>query len=64
MGAVPTMTSCLGIPMYEKPKLVCFGRLRDLTQLGLNHDCDGGIQGITAGVASATDGSWLGCRTS
>ena len=50
--------------MYEKPKLVCFGRLRDLTQLGLNHDCDGGIQGISAGVASATDGSWLGCRTS
>lgn len=64
MGAVPTMTPCIGIPMYEKPKLVCFGRLRDLTQLGLNHDCDGGIQGITAGVASATDGSWLGCRTS
>jgi hypothetical protein len=45
--------------MYEKPKVVCLGRLRDLTQLGLNHDCDGGVFGI-----SAVDGSWIGCRTS
>jgi len=37
---------------------------RDLTQIGLNRDCDGGIQGITAGVATATDGSWLACRHS
>jgi hypothetical protein len=50
--------------MYEKPKVVCFGTLRDLTRIGLNQDCDGGIQGITAGVASATDGTWLACHRS
>jgi hypothetical protein len=49
---------------YQKPKIVCFGTLRDLTQLGLNQDCDGGILGISASVSSATDGSWLGCRHS
>jgi hypothetical protein len=50
--------------MYAKPQVVCFGTLRELTQIGLNQDCDGGIQGITAGVASATDGTWLACRRS
>lgn len=50
--------------MYQKPRVVCFGTLRDLTQIGLNHDCDGGIQGIGPGVASATDGSWWACRQS
>jgi hypothetical protein len=50
--------------MYVKPEVVRFGTLRELTQIGLNADCDGGIQGITAGVASATDGSWLKCRRS
>lgn len=53
-----------GMVMYQKPTLVCFGTLRELTQIGLNRDCDGGIQGITAGVASATDGTWLACRHS
>ena len=50
--------------MYVKPQVVRFGTLRLLTQLGLDHDCDGGIQGVTPGVASATDGSWLKCRQS
>ena len=50
--------------MYVKPEVVKFGTLRELTQLGLNQDCDGGIQGITAGVAAATDGDWLRCRRS
>lgn len=54
--------------MYEKPKVVCFGTLRALTQIGLNTDCDGGIQGVPgpvgAAVASGTDGSWLACRRS
>ena len=50
--------------MYAKPQVVCFGTLRELTKIGLNQDCDGGIQGITAGVATATDGDWLKCRRS
>jgi hypothetical protein len=46
--------------MYKKPEIVKFGTLRELTQIGLDSDCDGGVFGI-----SATDGSWIGCtRTS
>jgi hypothetical protein len=50
--------------MYQKPTIVCFGTLRDLTKIGLNQDCDGGILGISPGVTAATDGSWLACRHS
>ena len=46
--------------MYKKPEIVKFGTLRELTQIGLDNDCDGGLFGI-----SVTDGTWLGCnRTS
>ncbi len=45
--------------MYVKPHLVKFGTVRDLTQIGLNQDCDGGIWGI-----SATDGTWWRCEDS
>jgi len=50
--------------MYVKPEVVKFGTLRELTQIGLGSDCDGGIAGITTGIAAATDGSWLKCRRS
>lgn len=40
--------------MYVKPKVQRFGSLRELTLLGLNNDCDGGVWGIA-------DGDWLGC---
>jgi len=52
--------------MYTKPELVRFGRLRELTQLGFSHDCDGGIQGVTVSAATtaATDGEWMYCRRS
>ena len=50
--------------MYVKPEVVKFGTLRELTRVGLDNDCDGGIAGITAGVAAATDGAWLKCRRS
>lgn len=42
--------------MYVKPKLERYGSLRELTLIGLNSDCDGGVWGI-----SATDGSWWLC---
>lgn len=42
--------------MYVKPSVERFGSLRELTLIGLNTDCDGGVWGI-----SATDGSTLGC---
>lgn len=45
--------------MYVKPEVVKFGTLRDLTKIGFDHDCDGGVFGI-----GATDGSWLKCRQS
>lgn len=35
--------------MYSKPQVQRFGSLRELTQLGLNQDCDGGIFGIGDG---------------
>lgn len=35
--------------MYQKPKLERFGSLRELTLLGTNADCDGGIFGIGDG---------------
>lgn len=41
--------------MYIKPTLERFGSLRELTQLGFNADCDGGIYGIG-------DGSWFACE--
>lgn len=41
--------------MYVKPNMQRYGSLRELTLIGLNADCDGGIWGI-----SATNGSsWL-----
>jgi len=42
--------------MYIKPKLERFGSVRELTKLGLDRDCDGGIFGIGG------DGSWLLCK--
>ncbi len=42
--------------MYVKPRLERFGSVRELTQLGLNQDCDGGIFGIG-------DGDWWFCDT-
>ena len=50
--------------MYVKPQVVRFGTLRELTQIGLDNDCDGGIDGISASVTAGTDGSWLKCRRS
>ena len=45
--------------MYTKPQVVKFGTLRELTQIGLDADCDGGI------VYGIGDGTWIGCnRTS
>jgi len=40
--------------MYVKPQVQRFGTVRELTQLGLGQDCDGGIWGIA-------NGSALGC---
>lgn len=40
--------------MYQKPELRTFGTLRELTLIGLNQDCDGGIFGIG-------DGDWWFC---
>ncbi|HSH46155.1 MAG TPA: hypothetical protein VK966_09880 [Longimicrobiales bacterium] len=40
--------------MYSKPELQKFGSMRELTLLGLDQDCDGGVFGIG-------DGSWIGC---
>lgn len=34
---------------YQKPALERFGSVRDLTQIGLNADCDGGIWGVVDG---------------
>ena len=45
--------------MYVKPQVQRFGSLRELTLIGLDANCDGGVWGITA-----TDGSWLGCNRS
>ena len=42
---------------YARPSVTDLGTLRQLTQVGLNPDCDGGIHGIG-------DGSTLGCRAS
>ena len=50
--------------MYVKPEVVRFGTLRELTQIGFNRDCDGGIQGVSVSVSSATDGDWIYCRRS
>ena len=44
--------------MYTKPQVVKFGTLRELTQLGTDADCDGGIFGIANGSNIS------GCRTS
>jgi hypothetical protein len=50
--------------MYVKPQVVRFGTLRELTQIGIYNDCDGGLNGVSPGVSSATDGDWLRCRRS
>ena len=48
--------------MYVKPQLQRFGSLRELTLIGLDANCDGGVQlGPVSGVA---DGSWLHCNRS
>ena len=36
--------------MYTKPQVVKFGTLRELTQLGFDRDCDGGIYGVVDGT--------------
>lgn len=41
--------------MYVKPQVERFGSVRELTQLGLDRDCDGGAFGIG-------DGSVIGCH--
>lgn len=41
--------------MYCKPEVKRFGTVRELTQLGLDRDCDGGVFGIA-------DGTWVGCE--
>jgi len=43
--------------MYTKPQVVKFGTLRELTQIGLDADCDGGVFGVA-------NGSSLGCSRS
>jgi hypothetical protein len=35
--------------MYTKPQVVKFGTLRELTQVGTDADCDGGILGAVNG---------------
>lgn len=42
--------------MYVKPKLEVFGSLRELTLIGLDPDCDGGVFGIG-------NGDTWGCTT-
>jgi len=34
---------------YTKPKLERYGSLRQLTQIGLDSDCDGGVWGVVDG---------------
>lgn len=46
--------------MYQKPRLERFGSLRDLTQVGTDSDCDGGIWGI--GVDGSNIGEFFGVR--
>jgi hypothetical protein len=48
--------------MYNKPQVVKFGTLRELTQLGLGADCDGGIS--IGPITVVPDGSDIGCRRS
>jgi len=50
--------------MYVKPEVVRFGTLRELTQIGLDRDCDGGINGVPGVSPGAGDGTWLKCRRS
>jgi hypothetical protein len=37
--------------MYSKPMLEKFGSLRELTELGFDADCDGGINGSVNGTS-------------
>jgi len=56
-----SVTSYNGRTMYVKPKLERFGSLRELTLIGTNADCDGGIFGISA--VGNGDNWWdLGCH--
>lgn len=48
--------------MYEKPQVVCFGTLRELTQIGVSSDCDGGVQGVRPTAVSTI--SPVACRRS
>ena len=51
------------VQVYEKPVVVRLGLLREVTQIGWNTDCDGGI---VLGTTSVGDGEYWGCskRTS
>lgn len=35
--------------MYVKPQMERFGSVRELTQIGVGQDCDGGIHGLLDG---------------
>ena len=48
--------------MYQKPKLERFGTLRELTLVGTDADCDGGIFGI--GVDGSNIGEFFGVHCS
>ena len=49
--------SRMGECMYKKPKLEKFGTFRELTQLGLDADGDGGVYiGLIANNAPSADG--------
>src|SRR5690606_771059 len=48
-GQSPATHHPKGGSMYIKPKLERFGSVRELTRLGTNPDCDGGIFGIGDG---------------
>ncbi|MCG8469493.1 MAG: lasso RiPP family leader peptide-containing protein [Gemmatimonadetes bacterium] len=44
--------------MYNKPELVEFGSLRDLTQVGIGADGDAGIWGL---LDAKGRGCWYNC---
>jgi hypothetical protein len=44
--------------MYQKPRVQQFGSFRELTQIGLGANGDGGLVGFGRIVGDATDGQW------
>jgi hypothetical protein len=44
--------------MYQKPRVQQFGSFRELTQIGLGEDGDGGLVGFGRIVGVVTDGQW------